>query len=388
VARVAANLDVSPPRRVWLTHEPEVTVLAGRRRYQVMIGLPVLAVLEEHEIRGLLAHQLAQLAFPRPDLVIPLADRWRDVATARSDDDASPDDRGTELALRNTGLAVESAADAAAVAGAGSREAAALALTVIDDFFMTLLDFQHSLDLPTRSPRSLARPALEDIDDVWRRAVCGGWSAWEWYEEDLVEVAHRHPDLADAILAIREADVTLHTPRSPLSVRRLNRRARRRLARRWLHMSVLTPATWRTLETAPQDWWAARARHSTKRLRSEIRPVLGRDPVDHVELAEVTLIRIADVVAAYLPEGEVAGDSEAQAGPNPDDHEPLRPPPILMDVLEDALMSRGWRLEHPMVRGVLIGPQGQRVDGRAFTVETYVDNLRTLLTEAHRVHQP
>jgi len=187
VARVAASLDVAPPHRVSLTHRPEVTVRAGRHRYAVMIGLPVLAVLEEHEIRGLLAHQLAPLALPRPDLVLPLADEWRAVAAAQSDDDASRDDRRTELALRDAALAVERAADAAAVAAAGSREAAVRALAVISEFDLALLEFRHSLDLPPRSPRSLARPALEDIDDVWRRAARAGWSPWGWDEEDAVD---------------------------------------------------------------------------------------------------------------------------------------------------------------------------------------------------------
>jgi len=34
-------------------------------------------------------------------------------------------------------------------------------------------------------------------------------------------------------------------------------------------------------------------------------------------------------------------------------------------VIEDALLRRGWRLEHPAVRGVVLGPTGQRLDANA-----------------------
>ncbi len=52
-------------------------------------------------------------------------------------------------------------------------------------------------------------------------------------------------------------------------------------------------------------------------------------------------------------------------------------------------MTRGWRLEHPIRRGVLIGPQGQRLDTNTLTTENYLDvltnSLSTRAAEGHRL---
>jgi hypothetical protein len=394
VMRVADRVAVPAPRRVWLTHLPEVTVHARRWRYDVWIGLPVLAVLGEHEIRGLLAHQLAQCGFPRPDLVVPLAQRWREVAAARSDDDAPPDDRETEQALRNAAVEVERVADRAAVEAAGTPRAAARAIAVVDSLEWELYDFLDDLRLPPRTGWPRGRAAIEDINEVWRRAVRDGREPWLWDSDDGVELAHRHPDLADAILVLDEADLTLRPPETPVVLQALTRRERRRIARRWLGLWTLTPIRWRTVATAPSQWWAARARRSTEGIRARVTELLGRDPVDHAELADVVLRRNDELMALLSPaygarggatsdgedtnDGDTNGDGATAQESAASDGEPVRLPPVLLAVLEDALTPLGWRLEHPIVRGVLIGPRGQRIDGRTLTEDTYVATLRAL----------
>src|SRR5690606_13426463 len=92
IARAAADAGVAPPRQVWLTHEAEILVRARRHRHDLLIGLPLLVCLEGHEVRALIAHEYAHLAFPRPDLVVPLARVWRDAAPARSEPDPWPTD--------------------------------------------------------------------------------------------------------------------------------------------------------------------------------------------------------------------------------------------------------------------------------------------------------
>jgi hypothetical protein len=44
--------------------------------------------------------------------------------------------------------------------------------------------------------------------------------------------------------------------------------------------------------------------------------------------------------------------------------------PILV---EAALLPNGWRLEHPAIRGVLRGPQGQLLDANALMARASVD---------------
>ncbi len=381
VATTAKRVGVPQPRKSWLTDTPAVVVRVRRSRYDLMIGLPLLACLQEHELRSLIAHELAATTFRRPHLVLPLAERWRDVAVARSDDDAAPEDKRTEQELRNVALKVEHVADRAAIDSAGSREAAARAVAIVDGLEMTLYDFRYDLGLPEPSLRRPVQQGLEDVDEVWRRALQDGLQLWVWYDEVAVELAHKHPPLAEAILGLDEADVALSLPTSPVRLRPLDKRSRRRLARGYLGIRPLAAVRWHTVETAPTQWWQARARRSVDRLRSDVAKVLGREPVGHVEMAEVFLLRHDEIAALREPVSAESAEEEDA------DDETLAP--ILSFLFEDALMTRGWRLEHPIRRGVLIGPQGQRLDTNTLTSENYLDVLTNSLSiraaEGHRL---
>lgn len=377
IVRVAENAGVAPPRRVWLTHEAEVLIVARRRRHDLLIGLPLLICLDGHEVRALIAHDYALLAFPRPDLVVPLTREWRDVAPAPSDPDPFPEDVAKERALRAFGLEVERAADAAATAAAGSRAAAARAIAAIDELDGVLFDLRDALGAPPRPAWRPVRWAIEDIDEAWQERARGGIPSWAWEWTPHEWAALQHPDLGDALLGLSEAEAVLRPPRTPIRLEPFVRRHRRRLARRSLGIGPLTPVRWYTLATAPADWWRDRARRSAERVRAGVTQLLGRAPVDHAEMAQVYLDRHDELMAILHP--ELAGTTDDDAADEPvDDAQEF--PPILVDLLEDALFNQGWRLEHPLRRGVLIGPHGGRVDASTFTAETFVDGLRALLS--------
>ncbi len=171
---------------------------------------------------------------------------------------------------------------------------------------MTLAFLQPSLRRPVQQ-------GLEDVDEVWRRALQDGLQLWVWYDEVAVELAHKHPPLAEAILGLDEADVALSLPTSPVRLRPLDKRSRRRLARGYLGIRPLAAVRWHTVETAPTQWWQARARRSVDRLRSDVAKVLGREPVGHVEMAEVFLLRHDEIAALREPvSAESVSDESAE----------------------------------------------------------------------------
>ena len=53
------------------------------------------------------------------------------------------------------------------------------------------------------------------------------------------------------------------------------------------------------------------------------------------------------------------------------------PPPVRAGrpaaLVEAALLPNGWRLEHPAVRGVLRGPQGQALDAKALVARAAIE---------------
>ena len=331
VTRLAAQHDTTPPARIWLTHDA-VVELRGRRRKHLLIGQPLFACLSDHELNALLAHALV-------------------------------------------GPRGEDAADRAASAAAGHPVAAARAFAVVHSLeWAYTYDFVADLDLPRRG---WPRVALEDLDEVWRRVVREGFTESWWLDDSPDELGEEHPALANAFHDLSDPDLELRPPTTAIALRPLTRRARRRLARQWQGISPLTPVRWYTVDTAPQELWAARAGAWVARLRRDAGVLLGRQPTDHVELAEVFLRRTDELLAIRVPE---AGRRPEPDGADAD--EPSTPPGILF-LVEDALFARGWRLEHPAIRGVLTGPRGERVDARTLALTWDqpgdLDQLRAVL---------
>jgi hypothetical protein len=364
VAETAGRVAVTPPQQVWLVHEPEVT-LAGRRAQQLRIGLPLLRVLDEHAIRALLAHELAHRTFPKTAVVLELANTWRSVADARIDDDAMPEHRDTEAELRALGVAAEAVTDEAAVNAAGTRRRAAHALAVADQLTWTYdIEFLRRLGLPGSAWWSMTAVGLEDIDDIWQRVIENGVEPFLWDEDEAAEVATRHPPLADDLLVLSEADLTLTTPVSALRLHPLDQRSRRRLARRSLNIPARRYVRWYTVETAPSQWWRDRSARKVERLRTRAAAVLGRDPRDHVELAEVVLLRNEELMRVILGDTNVDVPISETGPDGAAEDQAATQPPVFLDIIEDALQEQGWRIDHPAVRGVLIGPHGERFDAR------------------------
>lgn len=372
VETVARRLGVAPPRRLLLVHQPELS-LDG---HNLRLGLPLVRALEADDLAALLAHELAHTTFPRGSEVLTLAKQWRAVAKSRLDEDAKPDDRATEAELRTLGLAVERVADEAAVAAAGIRQRAARAIAVAEQLTWSYrFDFIADLEVPARRLVGLTAVALEDIDDVWRRFLDEGVEVYVWDEDEAASVAARHPPLAEELLRLTEAELTVTAPRSPVRLRPLDQRARRRLARQAFKVPALVWVRWFTVETAPPSWWQARAERAADGVRESAARVLGRDPRDHEELIEVLLLRNREVIQS--------DPVLARLGIEAVDDADATQPRVLVDIVEEALFARGWRLHHPAVRGVLVSPRGERVDARRLVAmrssPAALDEVRTIL---------
>ncbi len=380
VTETASRHTVAMPDRVWLVHRPEVTL--GRRGRELRIGLPLLATLDLYEVRALLAHELAHATFPRAPMVLAAANAWRAVAHApiRSDAGKDPDartapradDLATEAELHEFGVAVERVTDAAAVASAGSGRRAARAIVAADELAMGYeYDFLADLGLPRPRWWSLTQVGIEDLDDWWRTSLREGVAPFIWDEEEAAELAARHPGLAGPALDLTEQDLVLSLPASAIRIRPLRRRERRRLVRHALKLAPMRIVRWHTAASTPPRWWRARAVTEVQRLRPGMIAVLGREPRDHVEMVEVLVLRNGEFMRAQLAALATRFPSLASAfampedlGPDQGEPTPPRQAPALLAIVEDALLPHGWRLEHPGIRGVLIGPDAARVDAR------------------------
>jgi hypothetical protein len=160
----------------------------------------------------------------------------------------------------------------------------------------------------------------------------------------------------------------------PVPVTPLSGRERRRLVRRLLNIPYPRYIRWYTFADAPPRWWLRRAAQEAGSVRADVAAVLGRPPVDDVEAIEVVRTRTREVLAAAM---EVPADDLSD---EPGDCESDGPPAATVWLVEENLLRRGWRLAHPAVRGVLIGPAGERVDARAVIADADQAHLRRLLT--------
>jgi len=59
VAAGASHLGLGEPRNLWISSGFEITAVARGRRYELVIGLPVLDVVDERELKALIAFELA-----------------------------------------------------------------------------------------------------------------------------------------------------------------------------------------------------------------------------------------------------------------------------------------------------------------------------------------
>jgi hypothetical protein len=209
---------------------------------------------------------------------------------------------------------------------------------------------------------------IEDLDDAWQRWIARRppMTATGPDATELIELAveRPHPTLARSAPALLGQRFSLNPAKPAVRLQPLSRRHRRRLARRLRKLPTNYAVRWYTCATAPASWWSDRAKQEADIVRREIATLVGREPVDTFEAIEVLITRTTDVAAAL----------RARAGMEPEPAQPeeaeYTPPPILSALVEDDLLHRGWRLDHPAIRGVLTGPNGERVDASGSVTRT------------------
>jgi hypothetical protein len=352
VRDTAARIGAPPPDRIWLAGWPLVAARRPHRNRDLVVGQALLHCLDSVELSALIAHELSILDHRHGWLV------GRLYAIS-----SGPTDRRERLAqdLSRFVEAVERRADAAALAAGGG--AAGRAFAVANLAGLAHMMFRSSLGVPGRRWFRSAH-AVSDIDDGWRRVLEHGQVDVWWDEEEAASRAAAHPGLGAAFGGLTADDVT---PRPAKSVRvgPLTRREQRRLARQSLGL-VQEGVWWTTFAAAPQKWWIARAANELAPIRKAARIVLGRPAADPAEIAVVLHRRNDEVMRALrslvsrrsrklFEEDDPEQLEESDAGALP-------PPPAVATLIEETLLRRGWRLEHPAVRGILIGPDGERVD--------------------------
>ncbi|MEV0610314.1 hypothetical protein AB0I61_28515 [Polymorphospora rubra] len=353
VTEVARWLDLPPDTPARLTLEPEIAAgFDARRTRRLSIGLPLLACLNVAEVRALVGHELTLLHRPDARQVIrTLARRSQAVLDEEYEDGrARRRARATRRKLDPLAAEVQHGADGAAITAAGGREPAARAFALaglVQDEYVT---FMVESGVPPYALR-LFEAGISDLDDGWRRTLRRGVAESLWDADAAALLATVHPRLAETMTALGAGPLPLAEAARPVPVSPLTVREQRRLVRELRAIDPLKIVRWTTFQDAPASWWRRRAAKYAKSVRADVATLLGREPVDDVETIGVLRSRGRELTALAfgVPVEEVTGD----AGPD----EPQ------MWLLEDHLLRRGWRLEHPAVRGVLVAPDGRRVDG-------------------------
>ncbi|MFI7025302.1 hypothetical protein ACIBMZ_21565 [Micromonospora sp. NPDC049900] len=380
VAETADRLGTPMPDRVLLTGTPTVDLAVARRRRHLLIGLPLLDCLNATELRALVGYRLALLRHRHCGLVVGLLHLWTEAVRAETYEEGRDLRRVTEFRRTLAGFAaeVQRDADEAAVLAAGAA-AAARAFALADAAAQGYTDFLESTALPEHRWWRLAEVGISDVDDGWRHLLRHGTPDVEWGEDEAQVLATLHPRLADALRALGRTPPPVVPTAHPVPVAPLSGRERRRLARRLLNIPYPRYIRWHTFADSPPRWWLRRAAGEAGSVRADVAAVLGRPPVDDVEAIDVIRTRPREVLAAamHVPVGELSDD--------PGDCEWDEPAAASVWLVEENLLRRGWRLAHPSVRGVLIGPAGEQVDARALIARAEQDaadrsTLRQLMT--------
>ncbi|MFU8853201.1 hypothetical protein ACNAW0_19750 [Micromonospora sp. SL1-18] len=384
VATAAARLGTPMPDRIWMTAEASVklTAVAGRRH--LLIGLPLLTCLSAAELRALVGYQLALLRHRRPGLLARLRDLWTESVEMASAEEgqlawraattrANVDRFAGQVQREADGVAVSTAsalarfagqvqqeADAAAATAAGSREVAARAFALAETVGVEYDGFLDNSGVPPKHWWQPSDTSISDVHDGWSRAVAYGLGETTWDEEAAEVLATVHPGLADPIRALGTDPLPVLAAADPMAVAPPTVREQRRMVRQLRGIPYPRVIRWRTYDQSPPSWWRRRAARDAKSVRADVAAVLDRRAVDDVEVFEVVRTRLPEVTAAAL------GVPVEELEDHPHDCLPADDlPTALIWLVEDHLLHRGWRLDHPAVRGVLVGSDGERVDVRA-----------------------
>ncbi|MFG2040997.1 hypothetical protein [Dactylosporangium sp. NPDC048998] len=336
---MARTLRLPPTTRVWLTADAEITRLTDLYGQHLIIGLPLLSVLSATQLRALVGQHLALLHRTDARRADRALAKWSDVVW----EEATPEPAVAPRREPDPYVAeLQNAADRAAIAAAGGAEPAAWAVALANVAEVGYLVFRVDSGPPLLGQWWWQ---FSDLVDGWDRAVRHGLGDADWDAETAATLARLHPWLSAALTALGQGSLPLVAAADPVPVVPLSVREQRRIVRALIDQSVPTILRWRTYDTVPARRWQRRAAKNARSLRAQLAAALGRDLVDDVDA-----IRVIETGEAEQACGHVGGRHEFSAGD----------PAVAL--IEDHLLRRGWRLEHPAVRGVLIGPDGRRVD--------------------------
>ncbi|GIJ44213.1 hypothetical protein Val02_10990 [Virgisporangium aliadipatigenens] len=341
VRATLGRLRLEPPDRVRLTCGPDIEARIDGRRRELHVGIQAVPCLSVPELAAVIASRLHLLARPDARKAVRRAEEWFDVGSEAFDEPADSDSRIRRrwAQLAPVGRELIEPADLAAVAACGSVEVAARALATANEVSLKYIEYQWEVIDAARPLGLLAGTSvIVDFDDGWPRWI--GPGSDNWLSDDAEEQAMLHPGLAYAMRLIGDGPIEVRVAPDSLRLAPLSERDRRKLARE--SAQATGKIRWVTFAESPAQWWQQRAaREVSARYGSEFRK-RPPTPADRLRLAE----ECAAARAAAAP-GE--WDDRAMV----DGFAPL---------LEDGLLPHGWRLEHPAVRGVLVGPDGARID--------------------------
>jgi hypothetical protein len=362
---VALRAGFRKPDRIWLTHTTSVEAYARLWWRELLVGRVLVPCVSEFELRALVGHELALLQHRRAGLVIRLNEAWSAMtisAHGRSPAHRSRRKAAHEIALRPLGQAVHAIADPVAVAAGGRRDLLGRALLLLTIAHVEYDRFASEVTGPPRRWWQKHR-LIEDLDDGWSRWVTHStpWSLVGLEAAELINLSidRLHPGLTGVAESLPDQRLTLAPSAPPQRLRPLTRTQRRRLARRARDLAGNDGVRWYTFATAPALWWSDRAKSEADQVRQSAVTVLDREPVDDFEAAEVLVTRNNEFLNAMATRAGLEREPSDAVADDPRDYSP---PPILCGLVEDVLLPRGWRLEHPAIRGVLIGPSGERID--------------------------
>ncbi|GIJ79556.1 Gamma-glutamyl:cysteine ligase YbdK, ATP-grasp superfamily [Micromonospora phaseoli] len=365
VRETARRLGTPMPSRVLFTAAPTVDLSVTYRQRHLLIGLPLLACLAAGELRALVGHRLALLRYRHAGLVNGLLDLWTDAVQAESYEHGRGLRRATELRNRLADFAaeVQREADEAAVLAAGGVDPAARAFALASIVSDEYAEFLEHSGIPEHRWWRPVEVGISDIDDGWCHALRHGLGESDWDADDALVLATIHPRLSIALRALGDAPLRATPAADPVPIAPLSERERRRLVRQLMGIPYPRHIRWFSFADSPRSWWRQRAVKDADSVRDDVTLVLGRDAVDDLEVFEVIRTRPREVLAAAMgvPVSELSDD--------PRDYQTKEPPGALVWLVEENLLRRGWRLAHPAVRGVLIDPDGERVDARAVLVQ-------------------
>jgi hypothetical protein len=333
VADTATRLGMRAPNRTRIVGRPRIVGVASLWRQELVVGLPLLQALSSVAVRAIVAHEICVLNERRPRLVTSVLERWDGAML-----DAYIKQGDPERVLREFSpfaTEVHRRADAAAIAVCGAQEAARayIACDAAETAF-----YRYVADLPRPDLNKVRASAIEDIADGWHRILARGVDASISSEFGSDLYGQIHPGLASALKERSTEAWELMPPQNPVPVQ-LTKRQRHRLARMVLRVPSIRILGWVTFAKAPATWWAERAATQAANVRREYAVLRGQPQTNDVELVGFILAQIRDTPPDMVP-----------------------PTEFIAYLVEDQLLRHGWRLEHPAVRGVLVGPRGERFD--------------------------